>query len=170
MATNMLWMVGVLYVILQLNIQYVSGALIGCADEANFQACKSIELSLLQGCGTVDYTCQCSAQRLIRQCYNLCPEYSTDADTQSRVAEGICSSIPKPSIAPLPTGSRLSLPTSVAPAVATVAATTTAAPLPSTSQQAASTSSANHKNNPSTTLLNSFMCLFVFITYFAYVH
>lgn len=28
----------------------------------SFQACKSIETSLLQGCGPVDYSCQCNAQ------------------------------------------------------------------------------------------------------------
>ncbi|KAL0141214.1 hypothetical protein V8B55DRAFT_1379688 [Mucor lusitanicus] len=94
----------VLFLVIQFGAMSVS-AVIGCAAEANFQACKSIEESLLHGCGPVDYACQCNAQKLIRQCYDLCPEYSVDANEQARVATGICAAVPTPSIAPLPSGS-----------------------------------------------------------------
>lgn len=39
---------------------------------------------------------------MIHQCFNLCPEYSIDANEQSRIATGICAAVPTTSIAPLP--------------------------------------------------------------------
>ncbi|KAI7905359.1 uncharacterized protein BX663DRAFT_583272 [Cokeromyces recurvatus] len=132
LSRRIVWIVGILFVIFQLNIEPVSGALIGCAAEANFQSCKSTELNLLQSCSTIDFVCQCSAQKLIRQCYNLCPEYNIDADTQSRIADSVCFSIPKSTVSkiPLPTGSRLFSPTSII-AAATITPTSTKAALPS---------------------------------------
>ncbi|KAG2216011.1 hypothetical protein INT46_007071 [Mucor plumbeus] len=110
-------------------------AVIGCAAEANFQACKSIEESLLHGCGPVDYACQCGAQKLIRQCFDLCPEYSIDANEQARVATGICAAVPTPSIVPLPSGS---LAPSQASATWVASATTGSTVAPSASQSAKS--------------------------------
>ncbi|KAI8643272.1 hypothetical protein BD408DRAFT_415251 [Parasitella parasitica] len=100
---QMSWAVA-LFLAIQFGAMSVT-AIIGCAAEANFQACKSIEQSLLQSCGPVDYACQCNAQKLIRQCFDLCPEYSVDANEQARVAAGICAAVPTPSVAPISSAS-----------------------------------------------------------------
>lgn len=42
---------------------------------------------------------------MIQQCYNLCPEYSVDANEHARVAAGICAAVPTTSAALLPSGS-----------------------------------------------------------------
>ncbi|KAI8364653.1 uncharacterized protein BYT42DRAFT_618810 [Radiomyces spectabilis] len=98
-------------------LSHAQAATIGCAAEANFQACKSIQESQLRSCGTADYTCQCAAQKLIQQCYNLCPAYSNDANMQAGTVNSICSAIPTTSIA-LPSVSPVSIipqPSSAAP-------------------------------------------------------
>ncbi|CAO3627363.1 unnamed protein product [Mucor hiemalis] len=86
-------LIAIFFVVLQFGVLTVS-AVVGCAAEANFQECKSIENKLLAGCGPVDYACQCNAHHLIHQCYNLCPEYSIDANEQARVASAICVAVP----------------------------------------------------------------------------
>ncbi|GAA5807102.1 hypothetical protein MFLAVUS_000452 [Mucor flavus] len=127
--------VAAIFLVLQFGVYTVS-AVIGCAAEANFQACKAIEESLLHGCGPVDYSCQCGAQRLIQQCFNLCPEYSIDANEQSRIATGICAAVPTTSIAPLPSGSGVG-PTQVSPTW-TAHTTTGSTSAPSSSQSVSS--------------------------------
>ncbi|KAG2201743.1 hypothetical protein INT47_002003 [Mucor saturninus] len=126
--------VAAIFLVLQFGVYTVS-AIIGCAAEANFQACKSIEVSLLNGCGPVDYSCQCSAQKLIHQCYNLCPEYSIDANEQARIATSICVAVPTTSAAPVTSGSHVgpsqASPTWVAPA--TTGSTSTPSSSPSVS-------------------------------------
>lgn len=76
---------------------------------------------------------------MIQQCYNLCPEYSIDANEQARITTGICAAVPTTSIAPIPSGS--SLPSQVAPTFVapTTSASTTA---PSSSQSVQSAASA----------------------------
>ncbi|OBZ84498.1 hypothetical protein A0J61_07460 [Choanephora cucurbitarum] len=76
-----------------------------CAAEANFQGCKSIQETALKTCGPVDYACQCKAQNLIRQCYDLCPTYAAEASVQSGVAAGICAAVPATSSSLLPSAS-----------------------------------------------------------------
>ncbi|KAI8350619.1 hypothetical protein EDC96DRAFT_519413 [Choanephora cucurbitarum] len=76
-----------------------------CAAEANFQGCKSIQETALKTCGPVDYACQCNAQNLIRQCYDLCPTYAAEASVQSGVAAGICAAVPATSSSLLPSAS-----------------------------------------------------------------
>ncbi|KAI8053151.1 uncharacterized protein B0P05DRAFT_575518 [Gilbertella persicaria] len=93
------WFIG-LFCLLQFVTLSVSAAT--CAAEANFQGCKTIQETALKTCGPVDYACQCKAQNLIRQCYDLCPEYSSDATIQSGVAAGICAAVPSSSSVALP--------------------------------------------------------------------
>lgn len=50
---------------------------------------------------------------MIRQCFDLCPEYSTDANEQARVAAGICVAVPTPSSLPVPSGSAAPRPVSI---------------------------------------------------------
>ncbi|KAI9019349.1 hypothetical protein CLU79DRAFT_836662 [Phycomyces nitens] len=78
---------------LAFGIQCVKAA-VGCAAEANFQGCKSIEETQLKSCGPSDYACQCAAQKLIQQCYNLCPTYASDASIQQGTVDGICAAVP----------------------------------------------------------------------------
>lgn len=62
---------------------------------------------------------------MIHQCFNLCPEYSVDANEQSRIATGICAAVPTPSPLPVPSGSPVPSPapvTSAAPSGTTSAA------------------------------------------------
>lgn len=70
-------------------------------------------------------------QKLIRQCFDLCPEYSIDANEQARVATGICAAVPTPSVVPLPSGS---LAPSQASATWVASATTGSTTAPSASQ------------------------------------
>ncbi|KAI8997437.1 hypothetical protein BDB01DRAFT_831021 [Pilobolus umbonatus] len=85
--------ISVIYLIFHFAIGFAT-AVIGCAAEANFQACKSIQETLLHGCGPSNYACQCEAQKLIHQCYNLCPEYASDASIQAATVQAICSAVP----------------------------------------------------------------------------
>lgn len=93
MLTSPRTLIAIFFIVLQFGAFTVS-AIVGCAAEANFQECKSIENKLLASCGPVDYACQCNAHHLIHQCYNLCPEYSIDANEQARVASAICVAVP----------------------------------------------------------------------------
>ncbi|CAO3626463.1 unnamed protein product [Cunninghamella echinulata] len=68
-----------------------------CPAEANYQGCKQIEQDKLSKCSPVDYTCQCEAQKLIQQCFNLCPNYTSEATIHDSVVQSICSAVPAPS-------------------------------------------------------------------------
>ncbi|CAO3617462.1 unnamed protein product [Cunninghamella blakesleeana] len=81
-----------------------------CPAEANFQGCKQIEQDKLSKCSPVDYTCQCTAQKLIQQCYNLCPNYQSDATIHDSVVQSICSAVPAVSSSSLLPASSVPLP------------------------------------------------------------
>ncbi|KAF7724072.1 hypothetical protein EC973_001405 [Apophysomyces ossiformis] len=77
-----------------------------CAAEANFQGCKTMEQNRLKDCGLTDYACQCAAQKLIQECFNLCPVYANDAAIQAGTVEAICAAVPvttSASVTPLTT-------------------------------------------------------------------
>ncbi|KAI8086633.1 uncharacterized protein BX664DRAFT_387022 [Halteromyces radiatus] len=68
-----------------------------CAAEANFQGCKTIQETRLGTCGPADYSCQCTAHRLIQECYNLCPGYASQANIHAGTVESICAAVPSSS-------------------------------------------------------------------------
>ncbi|KAI8066565.1 hypothetical protein BC940DRAFT_334149 [Gongronella butleri] len=65
-----------------------------CQAQANFDGCQQIQKARLSTCGPVDYTCQCAAQQLIQECYNLCPSYAAEAMTQEGTMKAICAAVP----------------------------------------------------------------------------
>ncbi|KAG0977146.1 hypothetical protein G6F29_010288 [Rhizopus arrhizus] len=131
-------LITILVAVLSLHQVYANGT---CAAQANFDECKNIQNSVLSKCGPVDYKCQCDAQRLILQCYDLCPNYSSEASIQSASVQGICAAVPASSSA---------VPVASSTANSVVAAATTAAASSSVASPAASSSpSANHSTSTS---------------------
>ncbi|KAI7872824.1 hypothetical protein BDF14DRAFT_1877296 [Spinellus fusiger] len=130
-----------LVIVLTIGVHCVSAA-VGCAAEANFQGCKTIEETQLKSCGPSDYVCQCAAQKLIQQCYNLCPTYASDATIQQGTVDGICAAVPvtTTSLAPLPTSTTQ---VAIAPTVVhlTSSAVSIKSALPTASTTHAATSS-----------------------------
>jgi hypothetical protein len=87
---------------------------------------------------------------LIQQCYNLCPEYSVDANEQARVAAGICAAVPTTSAPLLPSGSSV-------PVQTWFPSSTVAASAPSSSQSV--TTSFGIQISPS----SAYTCALVFL-------
>ncbi|KAG1329123.1 hypothetical protein G6F62_007818 [Rhizopus arrhizus] len=126
-------LITILVAVLSLHQVYADGT---CAAQANFDECKNIQNSVLSKCGPVDYKCQCDAQRLILQCYDLCPNYSSEASIQSASVQGICAAVPASSSA-VPVAS------STANSVVAAASSSVASPA------ASSSPSANHSTSTS---------------------
>ncbi|KAI8341810.1 hypothetical protein BC941DRAFT_466709 [Chlamydoabsidia padenii] len=114
-----------------------------CAAEANFQGCKVIQETRLSGCGPVDFACQCTAHRLIQECFNLCPGYATDASIHDGTVQSICGAVPTTSSSlPLPSAtSALPLPSSSSSAAIP---SSSASASPSSNQQHSGASKATH--------------------------
>ncbi|CAO3592018.1 unnamed protein product [Absidia cylindrospora] len=96
-----------LSVVMMMMMIRPSWAQTACAAEANFQGCKTIQETKLSGCGPVDFACQCTAHKLIQECYNLCPTYATDATTHDGTVQSICGAVPASSSLPLPSATSL---------------------------------------------------------------
>ncbi|KAI8887284.1 hypothetical protein K501DRAFT_175905, partial [Backusella circina FSU 941] len=123
---------------------------------SSFQECKAIEERQLAACGPSDYKCQCDAQRLIQQCYNLCPEYASDAQIHSGTVESICAAVPTPSVALTPISSVA--PSSLASATLVAPSISAASNAPAASQSAhGSGSSINHPAGQIAAVLISFV-------------
>ncbi|SAM06948.1 hypothetical protein [Absidia glauca] len=111
-----------------------------CAAEANFQGCKTIQETRLSSCGPVDFSCQCTAHRLIQECYNLCPGYATDASIHDGTVQSICGAVPTTSSSlPLPSATSL-LPSAPASSSIPSSSGTSTSPSPSQKPSAASSS------------------------------
>ncbi|KAL0075812.1 hypothetical protein J3Q64DRAFT_1825925 [Phycomyces blakesleeanus] len=143
-------------VALVFGIQCVKAA-VGCAAEANFQGCKSIEETQLKSCGPSDYACQCAAQKLIQQCYNLCPTYASDASIQQGTVDGICAAVPVTTTTTviLPTSSvaPVVLPSVIRPSSSSFVSIKPAAPTASASHPATSSGSQSRATFKTLTLV-----------------